>query len=158
MSVAGSQGSGVAARRRTVGHEAAEPPTVSRHEPVECVDSVREPNALERRTQTTRQAQLAEERRTGSSVAAQRRPVAEDEPPALRALVLGNRRKEPVGLAVPEREQREPLASVERGDDPRRPAAEASAAVVEEHGPKHHARSVRLARVAYAVRRDYDRA
>ncbi len=60
-------------------------------------------------------------------------PVRPDQVPAGVALLLGNRLQEPAGLLVVERQEGQLPAPVERGDDPRRPPAEASAAVVEQN-------------------------
>lgn len=61
------------------------------------------------------------------------RTVIEREMPTREALVLGERLEEWRRLLVVHREQRELLSPVEHDDDPRRPAAEASARVVKEH-------------------------
>jgi hypothetical protein len=77
--------------------------------------------------------QLGEECDASSADARNRRAVAEDEPPALAALIRGNLGEHVFGRLVLEREQRELLAAVEPGDEPRRPAAEPSPARVEQH-------------------------
>ena len=59
-----------------------------------------------------------------------------DEAPAGEALGLGQVRNERNGAGVVEGKHGESLASVEADDDTRRPAAEPSAGVVEEYGPR----------------------
>jgi hypothetical protein len=66
---------------------------------------------------------------------ADERPVAPHEPPAREALLDGERGEESVRRVVVERKERQLLAPVGPGDDPRRPPAEASAGVVQQHGP-----------------------
>ncbi len=146
--------SGVAARRGTVGDEAAETSAVARDDTVERVDGRRKAEAVERHAQVVGDVQLAQERDAAAAVAAEQRPVAEDEPPALAALLRPDSEEQRRGLGVRERQQRELVAPVERGGDPRRPAAEPSAAVVEQNRtPGLHG-----CRVAHEARRDYDRA
>ncbi len=58
---------------------------------------------------------------------------ASDEPPTFATSFLGDQREQAAGLLIRERKQREVLAPVKRGDDPRRPTAESSAAGVEQN-------------------------
>ena len=71
-----------------------------------------------------------------------------DEVPAREPLVLGERLEERRRLGAAHGQQCEISAPVESGDDPRRPAAEASVAVVEQDGAAQagirHARTVRV--------------
>jgi hypothetical protein len=60
--------------------------------------------------------------------------VGEDETPARELLVLGKRREQVRRPPVPQPEVRQLIVAIEPGDDPRRPAAEASVVVVEEDG------------------------
>ena len=66
---------------------------------------------------------------------AQERAVATREAPAREALGLWERLEQGARGDVVEREDRQPLAAIEADDDTRRPAAEASARVVQENGP-----------------------
>ena len=105
------------------------------HDLVECVQKCRRANGAEEAGKGTGQPELREELDAPAAVAGNRRPVAEDEPPALAAGVLRDRREQTVGLLSRERKQGELLVTVEPGDDTRRPTAEASVARVEEHRP-----------------------
>jgi hypothetical protein len=67
---------------------------------------------------------------------AEERSVAPHEPPAREALGL-ERDEEGARRVVVERKERQLPAPVGPGDDPRRPPAEASAGVVQQHGPAH---------------------
>ena len=98
---------------------------------------------------------FSEERDRAAGVARNRRPVSENEPPALAAGILRYGRDQAAGLLVSEREQGKLFAAVELGDDTRRPAAELSGAGVKKDGPREglddcpttrrHAASVRRA-------------
>ncbi len=59
--------------------------------------------------------------------------IAENEPPTFATSFLGDRCEQEAGLLIRERKQRQFLTSVKRGDDPRRPTAESSAAGVEQN-------------------------
>jgi hypothetical protein len=61
--------------------------------------------------------------------------IREYEPPAGLAFHGRHRVQQLPRLRVVQREERELLAAVEPGDDPRRPAAEASLGVVQQDGP-----------------------
>lgn len=89
------------------------------------------------------QPDLGEERDAPTAVAGTQGPVAEDEPPALAACLLGHGREQIAGFVVSEREHRQLLVPVERDDDPRRPPAELSATRVEQN----RARKARPGRV-----------
>ena len=67
--------------------------------------------------------------------AAEQRAVAAGEPPARVPLPLGKRREERRGVQVVQRQDREAPTAVEANGDTRRPAAEASACVVEQDRP-----------------------
>jgi hypothetical protein len=72
--------------------------------------------------------------------------VPQDEPPTFAVLFLRHRGEQLLSVLVGEPNQRQRLAAVERGDDPRRPTAEPSAAGVQQYRAPE--RSVgRLARV-----------
>ena len=66
---------------------------------------------------------------------AHRRPVALHEPPTRVALVLGEGVEQTDRRRIVERQEREALPPVDSDDDTRRPPAEASASVVEQHWP-----------------------
>jgi hypothetical protein len=71
---------------------------------------------------------LAEQGNAAAIVAGKRRPVGQDEPPALAAFLLRDLREELRRLAAGQREERQLFVSVNCGDDPRRPPAEPSRA------------------------------
>ena len=108
---------------------------------VECIDERRCSGPREYPTEGSRQPELREQHYAPAAVPGNRPSVTKDEPPALSALLLGHGGQQPAGFRVPERKEGELLAPVERGGDPRRPAAEPSPAVIEENGaPKAIAR------------------
>jgi putative membrane protein len=81
----------------------------------------------------------------GRGAAGHHPPIGFDEVPAGEPLLLGERLEERFGAGVAHGKQRESPAPVEPGDDPRRPAAEPSVAVVEENGAtKLGSRHVRI--------------
>jgi hypothetical protein len=77
-------------RRGALGHEPTEAAAVTRHERVEPVEQRGGMERSEQSRQRPGQPNFGEERDAASRVARNRRSVAEDEPPALAALVLGN--------------------------------------------------------------------
>jgi hypothetical protein len=87
----------------------------------------------QRASQRPGQADLPEERDASSCVTGNRRPVAKDEPPAFVPRVFGHGPEQTIGLLVGERQQRQLFASIEPGDDPRRPPTELSGAGVEQN-------------------------
>lgn len=109
-----------------------------RDEPVAGVDRRRQPQRTKRDAQRTGQPQLDEQRHSSAPVARQRLPGGEDEPPAFVALLFRDRGEYGRRLRVAERKQRKALSPVERGDDPRRPATEASTAGEEHHRTRQH--------------------
>ena len=70
---------------------------------------------------------------TPSRISGNRRPVPQDEPPAVVARVLGDAGEQLSGLLVAQWEQGELLSLIERRDDTRREPAELSGAGVEEN-------------------------
>lgn len=66
-------------------------------------------------------------------------PVAEQQTPTLVPLGIGQRGQKPISGVIVQRQERELLTPVEVDDDTRRPAAEASARVVQQHraGQRH---------------------
>ncbi len=89
---------------------------------------------------------LGKEHEGPTSVARDCGTIAEYEPPAFAAPFLRHRSEQAPGLLIGERKQCQFFASVERGDDPRRPTAEPSAAGIEQD----RARQVRGGRYARA--------
>jgi hypothetical protein len=112
---------------------------------VDAVDERAGPERSQAATERPRQPQLGEHSDPASVVAGEGRAVAQDEPPALVPPLVRDRLEQALRRLVGQREQRELLLSVERDDDPRRPAAELSAAVEEQDGSQQrlgHAESV----------------
>jgi len=96
----------------------------------ELVHRVNECGCAERSqhaAQQARQAELGELRDAASAVARNGLAIAEDEPPAFAARILGNRCEQAVGPLLAERKQGQLLVPVKSGDDPRRPATQPSA-------------------------------
>ena len=79
------------------------------------------------------QPDLGKKRDAPSAVAWDGCAIAEDEPPAFVALLLGDFGQQTVGLPIGERKQGQFVVSVDGGDDPRRPTAEPSATGIEEN-------------------------
>lgn len=131
--------SGKTPRSGTVGHESSEPTSMACDHAVERVDGRRQPERAKQKAERACQAKLGEQHDAAATVAGDRSAVAQDEPPALAPLLLGYPGKQLRGRVVGQREQCKLLSAVDRGDDPRRPAAEPSAAVVEHHwaGVRH---------------------
>jgi hypothetical protein len=96
--------------------------------PVERVEDRGQSEHAQQPAERPRQLHLGKERETPAAVARDWRAVPKHDPPALAAPLLGNRHEQAIRLFVGLRKQREFLAAVEPGDDPRRPAAELSAA------------------------------
>jgi hypothetical protein len=121
-------------RSGTVGDEASETCPIAGDELVETIDDDRSVKRSQQASEGSSEPDLGEERHTSSRVAGHRNAVAEHKPPTLTARFLGHGGKEAVGFGIVERKEGQLLASVERGDDTRRPAAEPSAARVEQDG------------------------
>jgi hypothetical protein len=134
----------VAPRRRPVGDDATEAPAMTRCELVEPVEERRRVGRGEQTTEPTRPGELLECDHAPARVAGERRPVGEDEPPPFAARLVGHCGEQRGRLVVAEREQSEFLLAIEPGNDPRRPPAEPSPAVVEEHGPGQQRRGRRV--------------
>ena len=77
--------------------------------------------------------EFAKEHDAATAVAGDWGAVPEDEPPAFAVLLLRHRGEQLLGVRVGEPNQCQRLAPVERGDDPRRPTAESSAARVQQY-------------------------
>ena len=99
---------------------------------VELVDERGGVDRSERAPQWPGHPDLGEERDAAAVVAGDQRPVREDEPPALVPRLLGYACEQPAGFVVRERQERQFFASVEPGDDTRRPPAELSGARLEQ--------------------------
>ena len=121
-------------RSGTVGDEASETCPIAGDELVESIDDDRSVKRSQHAPEGSCEPDLGEERHTSSRVAGHRNAVAEHKPPTLTARFLGHGGKEAVGFGIVERKEGQLLASVERGDDTRRPALEPSAARVEQDG------------------------
>jgi hypothetical protein len=123
---------------------------VAGYDLVERVDERRGVQRPEHACHRSREPDLGEERDAASGVAGNQRPVAEDEPPAFVPRFFDHGRKQSAGLIIRERQQSELFASVEPGDDTRRPSAELSRAGIEQHrtrkGRDRHVLGVRVSR------------
>jgi hypothetical protein len=80
-----------------------------------------------------REPDLGEQRYAASGVTGNRRPVGENQPPALVPRVLGHACKQAASLFICQRKERQLFASVKPGDDTRRPPAELSGGGVEQN-------------------------
>lgn len=125
--------SGIASWRRTLGHERTQTLAGPGQHTIERVNDWRQPKQTEDQPKRAGKLNLGKEYNARSLVPRHWRPIAEYEPPTFAASLLGHRAKQAPRFLVREREQCEFLASIERGDDPRRPAAEPSAAGVEQN-------------------------
>lgn len=101
---------------------------MARHDPVQGVHQPRRSHGSQHSAERAGQPDLGKERHAPSAVARNECAVAEDEPPTLATLVLGHGREQLAGFLFRQRKQRQLFVPVERGDDPRRPTAELSAA------------------------------
>jgi hypothetical protein len=126
----------MAARRSPVGNHPPEPAAVAGDELVEPVHERGGVEHLERAAERPGHPELGEDRDASAGVARKRRAVAEHEPPALVPRLLRHCSQKAARLVVGERQERQLFASVDRGDDTRRPATELSSARVEEYGSR----------------------
>ena len=124
---------GIAPWRRTLGDEPTEARAIAGHERVEVVDEWRQSERAKDAAEWPGELDLGEERYARTTVARDGCAIAEYEPPTFAAPFLWHRGEQAPRLLIRERKQCEFLASVERGDDPRRPAAEPSATGVEQN-------------------------
>jgi hypothetical protein len=99
---------------------------------VQRVDECRGAETLEQTAERAGQPHLGEEPCAPSAVTRYRGAVTQHQPPTAPSLGLGDGCEQTVGLRIGERKHRQFLAPVERGDEPRRPAAEPSAARVQQ--------------------------
>jgi hypothetical protein len=109
---------------------------VTGYDLVERVDEHRRVQRSEHASQRPGQSHLGEERDASSSVAGNRRPLPEDEPPAFIPRFLGHGHKQTAGLIIVERKQSQLFATVEPGGDTRRPPAELSSSGIEQNRPR----------------------
>jgi hypothetical protein len=124
---------GVSSWRRTFRNEPTKALAVPGHQSVECVDDRRQSKCPQNAAERSGEPDLSEEHDTPTSVPGDWRASAGDEPPTLAALLLWHRGEQGPRRLVGKRKQCEFLASVKRGDDPRRPTAEPSAARIEQN-------------------------
>jgi hypothetical protein len=106
---------------------------VAGHELVERVEEARGAEGPQHVSERSRRPHFEEERDGASGVARDWRSVPQDEPPAFVPRVFGHGPEQTIGLLVGERQQRQLFASIEPGDDPRRPPTELSGAGVEQN-------------------------
>jgi hypothetical protein len=137
---------GIPPWRRTLGDEPAKTLAILSHEPVKHVDERRQSERAKDASEGSGELDLGKEHEGPTSVARDWGTIAEYEPPAFAAPFLRHRSEQAPGLLIGERKQCQFFASVERGDDPRRPTAEPSAAGIEQD----RARQVRGGRYARA--------
>jgi hypothetical protein len=137
---------GIPPWRRTLGDEPAKTLAILSHEPVKHVDERRQSERAKDASEGSGELDLGKEHEAPTSVARDWGTIAEYEPPAFAAPFLRHRSEQAPGLLIGERKQCQFFASVERGDDPRRPTAEPSAAGIEQD----RARQVRGGRYARA--------
>jgi hypothetical protein len=100
---------------------------------VEPVEEPRRMRCSQHAPEWAGKPKLGKQRHAPSAVAGDRRPITEHEPPTFVPRLLGHGGEQDAGLLTGERKQRQLAASIEPGDDPRRPAADLSAAGVEKH-------------------------
>ena len=105
-----------------------------RQELVDRVGEAGQPQSAQDATDGTGQIELDEQEDAPASIARHRCAVSEHEPPAFAASSRFDGRQQPARLVILERQQRQLVMDVDPGDDPRRPAAQPSAAVVQHHG------------------------
>ena len=127
---------GIPPWRRTLGDEPAETLAILGHEPVKHVDERRQSERAKDASEGSGELDLGKEHEAPTSVARDWGTIAEYEPPAFAAPFLRHRSEQDPGLLIGERKQCQFFASVERGDDPRRPTAEPSAAGIEQDRPR----------------------
>lgn len=105
-------------------------------QPLERVNQQRQPQPPQHATEHSGTLDLREECDSSTLVTGNWRAVAKHDPPAFASLLLWHGGKQTPRLFVPERKERELLASVKPGDDPRRPATKPSAAGIEQNRSK----------------------
>jgi len=103
------------------------------HEPVKHVDERRQSERVKNAAERSGELDLGKEHDAATPVARDWRAIAEYEPPTFAAPFLGHGGEQAPGFLIGERKQCQFFTSVERGDDPRRPTAEPSAAGIEQY-------------------------
>jgi len=126
-------GSGITPWRRSVGNEPTEARAVPSDDLVQGVHDWSCSEGAQHASERAGQPDFGKESHASSAVAGNGRAIAENEPPTVVARVLRNEGEQTVGLLIGKREQGQLFVSVKRGDDPRRPAAESSAAGIEQN-------------------------
>jgi hypothetical protein len=106
---------------QAVGNEFAEPPSMAGHESIERVNEQGQSQRAKQTAERSDQRELTQEGDAPSVIAKHRRAIAQNQPPALVALALGDAREHALRLRVAEREESELLAAVDPGVGPRRP-------------------------------------
>jgi len=101
---------------------------VSSDESVKYIDHGRQSDCIEQAAEQPCGAYLRQEHDAPAPVASDRHPVAADDPPRFRPSVLGHRIEQTTGFLVRKPKESQSLASIERGDGPRRPPAESTTA------------------------------
>jgi hypothetical protein len=102
-------------------------------QPVESVDDWRQSKHPQHAAERSGELDLSKEQHAPTPVARDWRTIAEHEPPTFTAPFLWHRCKEAARLLIPERKQCQFRASVEPGDDPRRPTTKPSATGIEQN-------------------------
>jgi hypothetical protein len=118
---------------RAVGYEPTETLAMLGDEDVQDVDEPGQMEGFQRAADRSREPKRRKEHDAAPLVARDRCPIAEDHPPAFLAAFLRHRGEETLGLLIRKRQQCHFPATVERGDDPRRPATESSAVVIQQN-------------------------
>ncbi len=126
---------GIPPWRRTLGDEPAKALTILSQDSVKHVDERRQPEPAQDAAEWSGKLELGEQHDAPTPVARDWPPIAGDEPPTFGAPFLRHRGEQAPGLLIGERKQGQFFTSIKRGDDPRRPTAEPSAAGIEQNGP-----------------------
>jgi hypothetical protein len=124
---------GVTPRRRALRDQPAKALAILGHQFVECVDDWRQSKRRQDTAERSGELDLSKEQHAPTPIARDRRAITEYKPPAFTAPFLWHRGEQAARLVIRERKQCEFLAPVKRGDDPRRPTAEPSAAGIEQN-------------------------
>ncbi len=141
----GSSALGIPLWCRTLGDEPAEALAILSQDSVKHVDERRQSERAQDAAEWSGKLELGEQHDAPTPVARDWRPIAEDEPPTFSAPFLRHRGEQVPGLLIGERKQCQLFTSIKRGDEPRRPTAEPSAAGIEQNGPPE-VRDARYAR------------
>jgi hypothetical protein len=134
--------SGIPPWRRTFGDEPAKALATPSKEFVPHVDERRQSQRAKDAAERSGKLDLGKEQDAPTPVPSDRRPIAEYEPPTFAALFVRHRGEEASRLFIVKRKQGQLLATVEPGDDPRRPAAEPSTSGIKQDRARQERRSV----------------